>query len=330
MGGVEGGDGRRLSPMELVELRGMRTEYGDGRGLAVWRDTLVTTFGHNVLDVSAIRATDILHLRSVRLDAVDPRIHIDGLTTGVLAFGSVLRPGAALPWLFVVDTHNDTVHVLDLDRVARVGLVCGWGDIPDARAVDAHADLVVVCDSQRVWLFREDPAGATWFKLRVFGRHEQPPRALRFTSNGAEVAVLSYSGVYVYSTANGFYLRCPVYTKRQGVIDFTEVPGKGWLVAADREVNMYESEACGGPDTRVSRVMGSWPPGHCPIWVPGSREGTLKWVPGLGLVVRHTMAPYGISVFSPPDVLRMRTMSAPRVAWMTVAVRARLWAQSRV
>ena len=52
----------------------------------------------------------------------------------------------------------------------------------------------------------------------------------------------------------------------------------------------------------------------------------MAWVQGLGLVVRDSLK--GIQVFSPPDVLRMRAMSTGRVAWMTVAARARIRLQT--
>ena len=230
--------------------------------------------------------------------------------------------------LLVTDSGNNAVHVMDVVGRSHVGYLAAPGTISGPRGVAAWGSLAAVSvfthsltDGHNVVLF--EGGGVEWTRVRVVGGGEfgtpgsfysrlARPAGLRFTRDGTRLVVANFARacVNMFWVEDGTFAgNIAEYSNR--VMDVEEVEG-GWLMA------------CSSPDMLQGRLGGQ--PGfglggHIAVGgdMPSSSRNkyasALVTVPGLGLLVREAQHGH-LWMYSTPDLVKMRTMSCMRVAWM--------------
>ena len=261
----------------------------------------------------------------------------DGEYSGYLAF-TPRPPDADTPHLLLVtDAGQDAVHIVDVrGGGAHVGYLAAPGSIAGPRGVAASRDLVAVSawkrfvsDDHVVHIYRAGSGvGAHWTHVRAigggFGRANgqlQRPRGLRFSGDGSAICVADQwnDRVSLFRVGDGGFVR-HIATGLMGPRDVEEMEG-GWLVAC-RATHAAVFVTNGEDDSGRRPFLGRAGDGS------GREDGeflyfaTWALVPGLGLVAREYGNGGRFQVFSTPDILAMRAMSAIRVGWMTATYRA--------
>ena len=258
--------------------------------------------------------------------------------SGYLAF-TLPPPDADAPHLLLVTDHgHDAVHMIDVVNRAHAGYLAAPGSIAGPRgvAVSKVAPLVAVsawkkwddCDHV-VHIYRAGSGGGShWTHVQVIGDGFGVPGAsdgqldkpfgLRFSVDGTAICVADAMNdrVSMFRVDDGGFER-HIATGLNTPIDVEEVEC-GWMVACEDSHTV--EFVCGDGD-------GGWPflgkAGGGLGSVDGELYGpaALALVPGLGLIVRDCWNSR-LQVFSTPDMLAMRAMSAIRVGWMTSTYRA--------
>ena len=257
--------------------------------------------------------------------------------SGYLAFTPQVVAADISHLLLVTDHGHDVVHVVDVVSRAHAGYVAAPRSISGPRGVAATGDLVAIsawedsrgCDHV-VHIYRVGSGGGShWTHVRVIGRgvgysdgQLQQPYGLRFSGDGAAICVADWRNgrVSLFHVGDGRFVR-HIATELNGPRDVEEVKN-GWVVACwgSDTVEFARNDGDGDGDC-IGPFLGKADGGT------GIRDGefdgpvALALVPALGLIVRDCWNSR-LKLFSTPDMLAMRAMSAIRIGWMTATFRA--------
>lgn len=252
----------------------------------------------------------------------------DGRWSGWMAFTGP----ASRRLLLLTDAGHDAVHVIDVVGRTHAGYVCTPGVIVGPRGVAASGSHAAISawrgdasTGHVVHVFQG--SGAVWAPVWVVGGSASgllprlwSPHALRFTRNDTQLVVgeCDHQRLSLFRVDDGSFVQCVHTPGAQRHMDVEECDG-GWLVPSAE-----------GPRPLLF-VPAPEEDGKC-LDVAGTDYGielgvtALTMVPGLGLVVRDFKR---VVVFGVPSMVAMDALSATRVAWIGVVLRATRWRRAR-
>jgi len=229
--------------------------------------------------------------------------------------------------LLVTDSGNDAVHVMDVVGRSHVGYLAAPGTIRGPRGVAAWGSLAAVSvfthsltEGHVVELF--EGGGVEWTRVRVVGGTDgtpefshwrlRNPMGLRFTHDGTRLVVANFARdcVSMFRVEDGTFAG-HIAAGAIHVRDAEKVEG-GWLMACSGP-HILQCRLSDEPGFGIDKYISVSSPVHSSPRL--KHASALVTVPGFGLVVRE-MQDGRLWMYSTPDLVKMRTMSCMRVAWM--------------
>ena len=320
VGAMKFGDGLAASAVLGVFVTSTRGENSGG-------DTLHVFKLPQRLDVCS---HDMAPLYTILGESLTPQATFGFGWTGVVSL-AFAEGDCSPPLLLVTDPGLEVVHIVDVVSKRYHGLVGPAGSTPAPRSVAAAPGLVaVLCWHQKhggAFLRLFARTGSGWEPVRTVATRvvgEGPSHrvfGLRFSADAGHLAYVDAerNEVVVLSVVSGEVSNRLKCLAKEGVTGgptgVEYAPGGGWIVSPFLITNTGHGFQYLDPEGRGTPMPFDTDLRVC-------SETAL--VPGWCLLVRGMYAcGVMVKVYSSPDAIAMSAMSAARVAWMTVAVRAR-------
>ncbi len=219
--------------------------------------------------------------------------------------------------LLLADGGLGTVHVIDPVSRKHMGYITEPGQITQARRVATWGTLVAVscgCGSTRLFQCMTEGGGGGWVALRHLRNYFiMNPTGLRFSADGTELAVLSFSeqcGIAgLFRVDDGAYKRhLAVFLKSYFDV---EEHDSGWILINGRNakfINVH-SPIKREEDLDLGLDAGNW----------GIASAI---VPAFGLIILGNNG--CLQVVASRDIIAMNSMSVMRTTWMAAVCRGPL------